>query len=59
MPPHHGGGRDDLDRLPPVSPDGREQYPEYGIFSRDRLEGWTGESVAMKLANDLGYDAGT
>ena len=35
MPTHHGGGRDDLHRLPPVWPDGREQYPEQPI---DRTE---------------------
>ena len=35
MPPHHGGGRDDLRRLPPTWPDAREQYPEQPI---DRTE---------------------
>jgi hypothetical protein len=31
MPTHHGGGRDDLDRLPPLWPDGREHHPEQAI----------------------------
>ena len=35
MPTHHGGGGDDLDRLPPVWPDVREQHPEQPI---DRTE---------------------
>ena len=35
MPPHHGGGRHDLHRLPPAWPDIREQHPEQPI---DRTE---------------------
>ena len=42
MPTHHGGGRHDLNRLPPVRPDAREQHPEQPVDRTKARSFWGG-----------------